>query len=74
MDLGWKLLIPLALGWVLLIAALDIFDDRGFGSAPAQIIIAAICVVAILVFGGLLMIAILKGQEKREQEGEEVFG
>ena len=43
MDLGWKLLIPLALGWVLLIAALDIFDDRGFGSGPAQILIAAIC-------------------------------
>ena len=74
MDLGWKLLIPLALGWVLLIAALDIFDDRGFGSGPAQILIAAICVVAILAFGALLMIAILKGQKKREQEGEEVFG
>ena len=58
----------------MLIAALDIFDDRGFGSGPAQILIAAICVGAILAFGALLMIAILKGQKKREQEGEEVFG
>ena len=29
MDLGWKLLIPLSLGWVLLLAAIDIGRDDG---------------------------------------------
>ena len=27
MDFGWKLLIPLALGWVMLLATLDVFKD-----------------------------------------------
>lgn len=74
MDLGWKLLIPLALGWVLLIATLDIFRDRGHGSGIAQILIALVCIVAILIFGALLMSAITKGQRRRDKEGEEVFG
>ncbi len=30
MDLGWKLLIPLALGWALLLAAIDIGRDAGW--------------------------------------------
>ena len=29
MDLGWKVLIPVALGWFLLLAALRVGDDRG---------------------------------------------
>ena len=74
MDLGWKLLIPLALGWVLLLAALDVFADRGFGSGPAQMLIALISVISISLFGVLLMSAIRKGQKKRDHEGEEVFG
>jgi NADH-quinone oxidoreductase subunit H len=74
MDLGWKLLIPLALGWVLLLAALDVFADRGFGSGPAQMLIALISVISISLFGALLMSAIRKGQKKRDHEGEEVFG
>tara|TARA_A100001037_G_scaffold22108_1_gene18371 strand:+ start:12955 stop:14175 length:1221 start_codon:yes stop_codon:yes gene_type:complete len=32
MDLGWKLLIPASLGWFLLIAALNIGEDRGWSS------------------------------------------
>jgi NADH-quinone oxidoreductase subunit I len=33
MDLGWKVLIPLALGWMLLLASLNIARDRGWSSA-----------------------------------------
>ena len=32
MDLGWKLLIPASLGWFLLIAALNIGEDRGWST------------------------------------------
>ncbi|CAN5207604.1 NADH-quinone oxidoreductase subunit NuoH [soil metagenome] len=45
MDLGWKMLIPLALGWLLLIAAINIGNDRGWNGG---------LVVAI---GGLVLFA-----------------
>ena len=32
MDLGWKLLIPASLGWFLLLAALNIGEDRGWST------------------------------------------
>ena len=32
MDLGWKLLIPASLGWFLLIASLNIGEDRGWST------------------------------------------
>jgi NADH-quinone oxidoreductase subunit H len=54
MDLGWKLLIPLALGWFLFLAALNVADDRDWnpfivvgatlavGTAAAALLMAAI--------------------------------
>jgi NADH-quinone oxidoreductase subunit H len=33
MDLGWKVLIPLALGWLLLLAALNVGRDEGWNTA-----------------------------------------
>ena len=36
MDLGWKVLIPLALGWLLLIAALRVAQDQGWNSAASR--------------------------------------
>ena len=32
MDLGWKVLIPLSLGWMLLLASLNIARDRDWSS------------------------------------------
>ena len=34
MDLGWKVLIPLALGWLLLLAAIDVGRRRRTGTRP----------------------------------------
>jgi hypothetical protein len=38
MDLGWKVLIPTALGWFLLIATLDIARDLGWPTVPVVVI------------------------------------
>ena len=74
MDFGWKILIPLALGWVLLLATLDIFKDRGNGSGLSQILVLGISVVSLTLLAGLLMKSVNIGKERRELEGEEVFG
>jgi NADH-quinone oxidoreductase subunit H len=66
MDLGWKLLIPLSLGWLLLIAAIRIGDDEGYG--PAFGIAAGVALAAIL-----LAQAVSVGRRRRELSGVEVF-
>jgi NADH-quinone oxidoreductase subunit H len=74
MDLGWKLLIPLALGWVLFLATLDVFSDRGWTSGGERLVVTGVFLAAMLVFAGLLMVAINNGKKARERDGEEVFG
>ncbi len=74
MDLGWKLLIPLALGWVLFLATLDVFSDRGWTSGGERLVVTGVFLAAMLVFAGLLMVAISNGKKARERDGEEVFG
>ena len=54
MDLGWKLLIPASLGWFLLIAALNIGEDRGWSTfliVPIGLI--ALSLVALLLNGAI---------------------
>ena len=54
MDLGWKLLIPASLGWVLLIAALNIGEDRGWSTfliVPIGLI--ALSLAALLLNGAI---------------------
>jgi NADH-quinone oxidoreductase subunit H len=63
MDLGWKLLIPLSLGWLLLIAAIRVGDDEGYG--PAIGIGVGVAVAAVL-----LTTAVSVGQRRREMAGE----
>ena len=41
MDLGWKLLIPLALGWLLLLATIQIARDRGWDNPEIVVPIGA---------------------------------
>lgn len=69
MDLGWKLLIPLALAWFLLLAGLRVGDDRGWsGAHTAGFVLgfAAVCTI----LAGLLMAAVRTArQERLEREG-----
>ena len=50
MNLGWKLLIPVALGWFLLLVAIQVGHDRGWNLA----VVIAVAVVALGLFALLL--------------------
>jgi NADH-quinone oxidoreductase subunit H len=62
MDIGWKRLIPLALGWLLLIAAIRIGRNDDW-NIPLVVLGG---VVAGLVCWGLLALAMRVGSERRE--------
>ena len=61
MDLGWKLLIPLALAWLLVLAAIDIGRDRDWNLA----LVGIICVAGLIAAYGLLRLAVESGRQKR---------
>ena len=61
MDLGWKLLIPLSLGWLVALAALDIARDNDWNRP----LVAVICFVGLMMMGVLLNSAVNAGKRKR---------
>ncbi len=74
MDLGWKVLIPLSLAWVMLLATLDVFVDRGHDTFGERLAVVGIFLAAMVLLSTLLMLAIRSGRQRREQAGGEVFG
>jgi NADH-quinone oxidoreductase subunit H len=65
MNLGWKLMIPIALGWFMLLAAFRIGQDEGWNRwavGVVGIVILAMC-------GGLLSVANRVSARRREAEG-----
>jgi NADH-quinone oxidoreductase subunit H len=62
MDIGWKRLIPLALGWLLLIAAIRIGRNEDW-NIPLVVVIG---VVAGLACWALLALAMRVGADRRE--------
>lgn len=66
MSLGWKILIPLSLGWLLLLATIRVGDDQGWNAGA----VVAIC-MAVLIAAAGLMAAALAGASK-ERLAEEV--
>ena len=65
MDLGWKLLIPVALGWFLVLAALEIGRDRDWN----LVAVVAACLVVMAVGYGLFSAALTVARRNREREG-----
>lgn len=61
MDLGWKLLIPLSLGWLIALAALDLAADNGWNRG----VVALICLGGLVLMGLLLNAAVDSGKRKR---------
>lgn len=57
MDLGWKLLIPLALGWMLLLATLNIAQDEGWNGLVVAAAVAAVGLAAYLMLTGAMRTA-----------------
>ena len=67
MDLGWKKLIPVGLGWLLLLAALRIGRDRDWNVALVLGVSLAVAFVA----GAALLQAMRVSQRNREAEAFE---
>jgi NADH-quinone oxidoreductase subunit H len=74
MDLGWKILIPLALGWVMLLATIDVFVDRGWDSFGERLVVVGVSLVVMALLAALLFAGIRSGQRRRQLDGEEAFG
>ena len=66
MDLGWKMLIPLALGWLLLLATIRVAQHEGW---PVPIAMAIALVVLVGAFG-LLNLSLRAARRNREHEAE----
>lgn len=66
MSLGWKVLIPLSLGWLLLLATVRVGDDQGWN----YLVVVAVC-MTVLVGAAALMAAALSSAQK-DRIAEEV--
>jgi len=64
MDLGWKLLIPVSLGWLLLLAALRTFSSEGAAADSIRVTVIAIAVGAVAI--GLFSLALRVSRRNRE--------
>ena len=62
MDLGWKLLIPLSLGWLLLLVGVRVGADLDWNLA----VVVGVAVLGLVVGAGLLKLAIRSSASKRE--------
>ena len=68
MNLGWKVMIPVALGWFLLLSLLRIGGDRGW-TRLHKTTVGVICLVVLIVAGGLLSLATRVSERTRDREG-----
>jgi NADH-quinone oxidoreductase subunit H len=65
MDLGWKVLIPAAFAWFLVLTALRVAQDQGWN----RIVVVAIAVPVLLAAFGLLSSALRVSSRRRQLEG-----
>jgi NADH-quinone oxidoreductase subunit H len=63
MDLGWKALIPVSLGWLLVVAAIRIAYDRNYNAG--QVLLVALAGAAVLATAGLLLSAAMRTSQRR---------
>jgi NADH-quinone oxidoreductase subunit H len=61
MDLGWKILIPLSIGWLLVLATFHVAREQHWNG----LVVIPIAVVIALVFYGLLRTAIATSRARR---------
>ena len=61
MDLGWKVMIPLSLGWLLVLAAINVGNDEGWNVS----LVVVVCGVLLIAGAALLGAAMRTGAERR---------
>jgi NADH-quinone oxidoreductase subunit H len=66
MDLGWKVLIPLALGWTLLLAAIQIGQDANWN----LVAVVVVSIVVLFLGYGLLRAAVAGSRARRLEEAD----
>ncbi len=66
MDLGWKVLIPIALGWFIVIAAREVADVEGWPVIPATLI----AFVLVFGLGAPLLMGAVKNARRQRLESE----
>ena len=71
MDLGWKVLIPVALGWFLLLAALRQFSPEGNAADSIRVTLISIGVGVLAI--GLFMAALRVSQKNRMNDTAEAL-
>jgi NADH-quinone oxidoreductase subunit H len=69
MTLGWKVLIPLALGWVLLLGAINVGRDEDWNMAAVVGVSFVALVIGYLALAGSVAVS----QRRRDSEPEEVL-
>jgi NADH-quinone oxidoreductase subunit H len=65
MNLGWKVMIPIALGWFMLLAAIKVAGDADWN----KWLVAGISAAVLLVAAALLTTASRVSERNREREG-----
>jgi NADH-quinone oxidoreductase subunit H len=65
MNLGWKVLIPISLGWFLLLAALRLANENGWN----RYVVAIVSLAVLALCAWLLMAAVRVSAKNREREG-----
>ncbi len=65
MNLGWKILIPSALGWFILLAAQRVADDNDWNTW----LVSGVSIAVLFLCGGLLMTATRVSAKNRQREG-----
>ena len=65
MDLGWKILIPMSLGWFMLMAALRLGRDQDWNQA----VVAIVSAIVLILCAGLISVAMKVSRANREREG-----
>ena len=65
MDLGWKVMIPVALGWFLLLAAIQLGRDNDWNIVA----VVVVTIAALVISGGLLLAAVRVAGRRRMEEG-----
>lgn len=68
MDLGWKVLIPLSFAWFLLVAAIQLGDDRDWTVGNYAVVLGVAFAVLLLGYG-LFRAAVRVSARNRELEG-----